>query len=102
MKILDEKDISVVIDRTCDVCNESIMTYVTGNKYEECGELHAEWVDGANDQDGNTYHLDLCQNCFNVALLALIDHRRAITMFDKEHDLPDENFGLDLSNSVSS
>jgi hypothetical protein len=70
------------------------MIDVGGNKVEEYGELKAQW--GYNSkEDGNTYHLDLCESCFKVALFALKHHKRSLFMFDDENNLPDEKFGLD-------
>jgi hypothetical protein len=50
---------------------------------------------------GNTYHLDLCEGCFKVALFALKDNKRSLVMFDEENNLPDETFGLDTARSVN-
>ena len=93
MKIYAERLIETVVERTCDVCNESVMIAVAGHKYEECGELKAVWG-YASKQDGDSYHLDLCESCFKVALFALRDHRRGVVMFDDKQDLPDDKFGL--------
>jgi hypothetical protein len=76
MKVFAETLVETVVDRVCDVCKESVV--------EEYGEL-----------DGNTYHLDLCESCFKVALCALKSHKRSLFMFDDdEKNLPDEKFGL--------
>jgi hypothetical protein len=101
MKIFADKVVETVVDRVCDVCNESVMTDVGDDKVEECGELKAEW--GYNSkEDGNTYHLDLCESCFKVALFALKHHKRSLFMFDDdESNLPDEKFGLDSAHSVN-
>tara|TARA_R110000868_G_C10332837_1_gene714384 strand:- start:76 stop:387 length:312 start_codon:yes stop_codon:yes gene_type:complete len=94
MKIFAERLVETVVDRVCDVCKESVMIDVGGNKVEEYGELKAQW--GYDSKlDGNTYHLDLCESCFKVALFALKDHKRSLFMFDDESNLSDEKFGLD-------
>ena len=98
MKIFAERLVETVVDRVCDVCKESVMIDVGGNKVEEYGELKAQW--GYDSKlDGNTYHLDLCESCFKVALFALKDHKRSLFMFDDESNLPDEKFGLDSARS---
>ena len=100
MRIIEDKVVATVVDRVCDVCNESVMIEVNDYKYEECGELKAQWGYGSKE-DGNTYHLDLCESCFKIALFALRDHRRGIVMFDEEKKLPDEKFGLDPDQSIN-
>ncbi|MGF1700523.1 hypothetical protein L4D09_09440 [Photobacterium makurazakiensis] len=91
MKIYGLKQVEVVVDRRCDVCGASVLIDCDGARVEEVGELTASWGYGSKN-DGISHHLDLCENCFHVALLALIDHRRGINMFDSE--LPDEDFGV--------
>lgn len=100
MKILAEKVVETVVDRICDICNDSVMIEVNDHKHEECGELQESWGYGSKE-DGKTYHLDLCENCFKVALHALKDHRRSIVMFEEEQELPDETFGLAPERSAS-
>ena len=96
MKIFEERLVETVVDRVCDVCKESVMTDVGEGRVEEFGELKAKLGYGSKSkEDGNTYHLDLCERCFKVALLALKDHKRSLFMFDDdENNLPDEKFGL--------
>jgi hypothetical protein len=93
MKITEERLIETVIDRVCDVCGSSVMIDVGGHKYEECGELKANWGYGSKN-DGDSYQLDLCERCFQVALLALRDEYRSVVMFDDDRELPDDKFGL--------
>lgn len=93
MKIFEERIVETVVDRVCDVCKESVMTDVDEGRVEEFGELKAKWGYGSKE-DGNTYHLDLCESCFKVAIFALKDHKRSLFMFDDENHLPDEKFGL--------
>ena len=95
MKILKEKLVESVVDRICDICEESVMINNGNEKLEECGELHASFGCGSKLEDGNKYHLDLCEKCFKVALFALRDYRRSIAMFDNDLRIPDETFGLE-------
>ncbi|NQY34430.1 MAG: hypothetical protein HRT37_05565 [Alteromonadaceae bacterium] len=99
MKVYAEKLVETVVDKICDVCEESVMIALNGEKHEESGELSATFGYGSQE-DGNVYHLDLCENCFKTALYALRDQRRVKVMFDKEKDLPDEKFGLDPKRSA--
>ncbi len=99
MKIYGKQVAVTVVDRACDVCGQSVMVDVNGHKYEEAGELQAHWGYGSKE-DGIFYHLDLCENCFKVALAALKDHRRSIVMLDKNQELPDEDFGIDKSRTL--
>ena len=93
MKIFEERIVETVVDRVCDVCKESVMTGVDKGRVEEFGELKTKWGYGSKE-NGNTYHLDLCESCFKVAIFALKDHKRSLFMFDDENNLPDEKFGL--------
>lgn len=99
MKIYGKQVVETVIDRICDVCGNSVMIDINGHKYEEAGELKADWGYGSRE-DGTSYHMDLCQDCFKVALIALKDHRRSIVMFDEEHELPGDDFGIDKSRTL--
>jgi hypothetical protein len=95
MKIFEERIVETVLDRVCDVCNESVMTDI------DYGELHARWG-YCSKEEGNTYHLDLCESCFKVALFALKHHKRSLFMFDDdENNIPDEKFGIDSAHSVN-
>lgn len=85
-----------MVDKICDVCEESVL--IEG-KYEESGTLSASFGYGSKE-DGNVYHLDLCEKCFKTALYALRDERRTTFMFDDKRNLQDENFGLDPNRSA--
>jgi len=85
-----------MVDKICDVCEESVL--IEG-KYEESGTLSASFGYGSKE-DGNVYHLDLCEKCFKTALYALRDERRTTFMFDDKRNLLDENFGLDPNRSA--
>lgn len=98
MKVYAEKLVETMVDKICDVCDKSVL--VSG-EYEESGTLSANFGYGSKE-DGNVYHLDLCERCFKVALYALRDERRSIHMFDDEKNLPDEKFGLDPNRSFDS
>jgi hypothetical protein len=99
VKVYAEKFVETIVDKICDVCEQSVMIEVNEHKYEESGELKASFGYGSNE-DGNVYHLDLCEKCFKTAIYALRDERRSIFMFDDNKNLRDEKFGLDLKRSV--
>ena len=96
MKIYAEKLVETMVNKICDVCEESVL--IEG-EYEESGTLSASFGYGSKE-DGNVYHLDLCEKCFKTALYALRDERRTIFMFDDKRNLLDENFGLDPNRSA--
>ena len=96
MKVYAEKLVETMVDKICDVCEESVL--IEG-KYEESGTLGASFGYGSKE-DGNVYHLDLCEKCFKTALYALRDERRTTFMFDDKRNLLDENFGLDPNRSA--
>lgn len=96
MKIYAEKLVETMVDKVCDVCEESVL--IEG-KYEESGTLSASFGYGSKE-DGNVYHLDLCEKCFKTALFALRDERRTTFMFDEKRNLLDDNFGLDPKRSA--
>jgi hypothetical protein len=80
MKIYAERIVETMVDKICDVCDESV---VIEEECEESGTLSASFRYGSKE-DGNVYNLDLCEACFKTALFALKDQRRAIFMFDDE------------------
>ncbi|WP_316677810.1 hypothetical protein [uncultured Tolumonas sp.] len=94
MKHHQMKLVNAVVDRVCDVCGSSLMIETNGHIFEEVGQLKASWGYGSKE-DGIAYHLDLCENCFKVALAALKEHRRNTVMFDEDQELPGEDFGID-------
>lgn len=96
MKIIEKRSIDTVVDKKCDVCDESLIKNISGVQLEESAVFKANWGFGSK-QDGNHYHLNLCENCFMTALHALKDKRRAVVMFSDNDVLPDNNFGLDLT-----
>jgi hypothetical protein len=96
VKVYAEKIVETMVDNICDVCEESVL--IVGD-HEETGSLSASFGYGSKE-DGNVYHLDLCERCFKEALFALRDKRGAIFMFDDKKYLVDEKFGLDLERSA--
>jgi hypothetical protein len=96
VKVYAEKLVETMVDKICDVCEESVLI---DGKYEESGTLSASFGYGSKE-DGNVYHLDLCEKCFKTALYALRDERRTTFMFDDKRNLLDENFGLDPNRSA--
>ena len=99
MNVYEEKLVETVVDKICDVCEESVMIELNGEKHEESGELSATFGYGSQE-DGNVYHPDLCEKCLKTALYALRDKRRVTFIFDDEKDLQDEKFGLDPKRSA--
>ena len=99
MKVYAEKLVETVVDKLCDVCEKSVMVSLNGEKYEECGELSATFGYGSKE-DGNVYHLDLCESCFKTALFALREQRSTAVMLNEEKELSDENFGIDPKRSA--
>ena len=93
MKVYAEKLVKTVVDKICDVCEESVIIELNNGKYEESGKLRANFGYGSQE-DGNVYDLDLCEKCFKTALYALREQRREKFMLD------DEKFGLDPKRSV--
>ncbi|WOT04359.1 hypothetical protein [Shewanella youngdeokensis] len=93
MKIFEEKQVLPEVNKICDVCEETVIIEVHGEIYAEFGELSARFGHGSQE-DGNAYHLDLCEKCFKTAIFALQEHRRAIVMFDDTKELPNDSFGL--------
>ena len=96
MKHYQMKLVNVVVDRVCDVCGSSVIIEINGHAFENVGELKASWGYDSKE-DGISYHLDLCEDCFKVAVAALKEHRRSTVMFDEDQELPGEDFGIDKS-----
>jgi hypothetical protein len=94
MKIREKRLVETVVDRVCDVCQKSLLIEINNDRFEECAELKAEWGYGSG-QDGISYHLDLCENCFNSVITILKDRRETITGTST-----DSEFGLDLSRTT--
>lgn len=94
MKVFAKREVEIEVDRLCDVCGESVLIHINGQKYPEYGELKASFGYGSNNEDGNTYHLDLCQCCFKEAIMAMKDKYKSHIMFDNDKELPDASFGL--------
>lgn len=90
---------NTVVDRVCDVCGSSVMIEVNGYKFEEVGVLKATWGYGSKE-DGRSYHLDLCENCFKLAVAALKEYRRSTVLFDEDQELPGEDFGIDKTRTT--
>ena len=93
MKVYAEKLVETVVDKICDVCEESVIIELNSGKYEESGELRATFGYGSQE-DGNVYNLDLCEKCFKAALYALREKCREKFMLD------DDKFGLDPKRSL--
>ena len=74
MIIKSLKAFGLIVDRECDVCNISLTVDVDGQMYEERTALTASWGRGAV-LEGKQYHVDLCEECFLVALNALAERK---------------------------
>ena len=80
------KQIEVITDVVCDVCNQSTKL--------EFGALSAYWGYGSK-HDRERYELQLCEKCFFYALLTLKKERRDTFMFDENFDYSSlDEFGL--------
>ena len=95
MKIREKRLVETVIDRVCDVCRQSVLIEINSDRFEECAELSADWGYGSG-QDGNSYRLDLCENCFDSVITTLKARRETITGTSVDSD-----FALDLSRTTT-
>lgn len=94
MKTTEKRTVDVITKHICDVCDQVFEVPEGSDSAVNIGQLSAQWGYGSS-QDGSRYHLDLCEQCFGIALSYLKDHRRSIVMFDGEKALPDDSFGLE-------
>lgn len=86
MEIKQLKQVEVVTDVLCDVCNQ--LTQL------EFGTLSANWGYDSK-HDGEIYELQLCEKCFFYALATLKKERVDEFMFDEKFDPSTlESFGL--------
>ena len=86
MEIKQLKQVEVVTDVVCDVCNQSTQL--------EFATLSANWGYGSK-HDGERYELQLCEKCFFYALATLIKERADDFMFDENFDPSTlDGFGL--------
>ena len=86
MEIKQLKQVEVVTDVVCDVCNQSTKL--------EFGTLWAHWGYGSK-HDGERYELQLCEKCFFYALTTLKKERADEFMFDENFDPSTlDGFGL--------
>ena len=77
MEIKQLKQVEVVIDGVCDVCNQSTKL--------EFGTLSAHLGYGSK-HDGERYELQLCEKCFFYALATIVKVRADVFMFDENFD----------------
>ena len=86
MEIKQLKQVEVVTDVLCDVCNQSTEL--------EYGTLSAQWGYGSM-HDGERYELQLCEKCFFYALMTLKKVRADEFMFDENFNASNlDGFGL--------
>ena len=74
MEIKELKQVEVITDVLCDVCNQSTKL--------EFGTLSAHWGYGSK-HDEERYELQLCEKCFFYALATLRKERADEFMFDE-------------------
>lgn len=98
MEITKNQAVNTLVERTCDVCENSLNVDVEGENVEEYGELRAKWGSGSK-QDGKLYRIALCENCFMTAYYALRDKRKTEFMFKDQRDFTDESFGVNDNSS---
>ena len=86
MEIKQLKQVEVVTDILCDVCNQATQL--------EFGTLSANWGYGST-HDGERYELQLCEKCFFYTLAPLKKERANEYMFDEKFDPSNlHEFGL--------
>lgn len=90
MKIMAIKEVEVVSDVRCDVCEKSCQTDCSNISF---GTLSAQWGYGSQ-HDGEKYEVHLCESCFFQVIANMKEERRGAMMFsEKEYDL-ERDFGL--------
>lgn len=73
MKKITSQSVSVITDIYCDACGASVVPQFQKehrenlNHFNEFGVLHASYGYGSN-QDGDSFHFDLCETCFKELL----------------------------------
>jgi hypothetical protein len=88
MKITEKRTVYETTGFCCDVCMKMVMK----EDHDMTASLSADFGYGSQE-DGNKYHLDLCESCFKTALIELKKRRRDEFMFDEEVGLPGDDFG---------
>ncbi len=96
MKVMTIKEVEVVSDVRCDVCDGS--TSNNGNYSPQFGTLHAKWGYGAH-HDSEAYEVHLCESCFFQALANLQEQRRGNLMFSEQGYEPNPDFGRVLGHT---
>lgn len=80
MRKTTEQPVSVITDIGCDACGASVVPEFQKkhrenlNGFNEFGVLHASYGYGSN-QDGDSFHFDLCETCFKELLDRIKDLR---------------------------
>lgn len=90
MKVMVKREIDVVDDIRCDVCDESTSNH--GRYPPQFGTLQAHWGYGAQ-HDGEAFEVHLCERCFFQALANLREQRRGELMFSAQGFEPNPDFG---------
>jgi hypothetical protein len=96
MKVMTRKEVEVVADVSCDICDESTSKH--GRHSPQFGTLQAQWGYGSH-HDGEAFELHLCESCFFQALANLQEQRRGELMFSEQGFEPNPDFGRVLGHS---
>jgi uncharacterized protein YqjF (DUF2071 family) len=90
MKVMTVKEVEVVSDIRCDICDCSASD--NGRYSPEFGTLTARW--GYHTKhDGEAYEVHLCESCFFQALANLQEQRQRELMFSEQGYEPNPDFG---------
>ncbi|PJG59777.1 hypothetical protein CUC53_05110 [Aeromonas cavernicola] len=90
MKVMAKKEVDVVADIRCDICDESTSKH--GCHCPQFGTVQAQWSYGSH-HDGEAFELHLCESCFFQALANLQEQRRGTLMFSERGYEPNPDFG---------
>ena len=96
MKVMTKKEVEVVGDVRCDICDGS--TSGDGRHAPLFGTLHAHWGYGSH-HDGEAYEVHLCESCFFQALANLQERRRGDLLFSEQGGEPNPDFGRVLGHT---
>lgn len=90
MKVMTKKEVDVIADVRCDICDDSCSP--AEGYSPQFGTLSARW--GYTSQhDGEAYEVHLCERCFFGALASLQELRRGTLMFSENGYEQNPDFG---------
>lgn len=72
----------------------ALIVYAVLNKTNCLFMINADLSLNLLKENGNSYYLNLCENCFKFAVSALKEHRRSTVKFDNSQDLSTDDFGV--------